>query len=154
MQGPVIADGHRHLLQRLVSTVCTEHSAHVRRCPIDTKEPHYTGASGSKPSPRGARRVSGLGGGGGGPRSGRGQAELHCHPGPGLPGCISRLIHAHCCPTVPGENDAGSKKTEQDVFTVAVNASPNSVRHYATSVPWKQPHEVGISAFHRWGNGS
>ena len=87
-------------------------------------------------------------------RSGSGQAELHCHPGPGLPGCIARLIHAHCCPTVPGENDAGSKKTEQDVFTVAVNASPNFVRHYAKSVPWKQPHEVGISAFHRWRNGS
>lgn len=110
MQGPVIADGHGHLLQRLVPTVCTEHSAHVRCCPTDTKEPHCTGASGSKPSPWGTQRVSGLGGGGSGMRSGRGQAELHCHPGPGLPGCIAWLTHAHCCPTVPGKNDPGSKE--------------------------------------------
>ena len=131
MQGPVIADGHGHLLQRLVSTVCTEHSAHVRRCPIDTKEPHCTGASGSRPSPRGAWRVSGLGGGGGSPRSGRGQAELHCHPGPGLPGCIARLIHAHCWPTVPGENDTGSKKTEQDVFAqMGIEQVPDAARNY------------------------
>ena len=46
-----------------------------------------------------------------------------------------------------------SKKTEQNVVTVTVNSLPNSVRHYATRVPWKQPYEVGASPSHRWGTG-
>lgn len=37
VEASIIADSHRHLLQGLVSTMGTEHSAHVRCCPGDTK---------------------------------------------------------------------------------------------------------------------